>query len=88
MEEKFKYIWITNPIDFFYGATLANNSDAQKVLNQMVEVPRDEEVYVVYMPYDGCFVPLYICKADNNGTTYLFSDHNIFEYYLKTIIEF
>lgn len=76
----FKYIWRIPPIDFWAGAMIAGALETKKVLNSMPEEPRSETVYVTYVPGDTELTPVYICKADNNGTTYLFADEDVFEF--------
>ena len=77
----FKYIWRIPPIDFWAGAMIADASETKKVLNSMPEEPRSETVYVTYVPGDTELTPVYICKADNNGTTYLFADEDVFGFH-------
>ena len=85
--EKFNHIWWTFPIDFWENAIVAGDEEAQRVLSQMPEEPRDNLVFKTYMPWDGELAVIYMCKADNNGTIYLFSDENIFGYYDRSIEE-
>ena len=42
----------------------------------MPEEPRDGSVYKLYVPCPDTFQlePIYLCKAENNGTVYIFSD--------------
>lgn len=74
----FKYIWCIPPIDFWAGAMIADTLETKRVLNCMPEEPRSETVYVTYVPGDTELTPVYICKADNNGSTYLFADEDVF----------
>lgn len=75
--QKFPYIYSTSPIDYWYGAELASAEETQRVLSQMPEEPRYDDVFKVLFPTDTQLTPIYICKADNNGTTYIFSDFDI-----------
>lgn len=73
----FKCVWMIPPIDFWAGAMIANAAETKRVLNSMPEEPRCETVYVTYVPGDTNLQPVYICKADNNGDTYLFADEDV-----------
>jgi len=77
----FKYVYWTFPIDFWSGACVAEDDIAEAVLDQMPEAPRNGAVYKLMLPNPGdpSLCPIYLCKADNNGTIYIFSDWNILE---------
>ena len=77
----FRFIWWSNPIDFWEYAMVANIDEAARVLKQMPEEPRSDDVYKVYVPYDAELVTLFMCKADNNGSIYFFCDFDIVRYY-------
>lgn len=76
---KFKHIYGIPPIDFWEGAVYPNDSELYSVLEQMPEEPRSETVYKLYIPVpDNCqLVPIFLCKAENNGTVYIFSDTDL-----------
>ena len=74
----FKYIWRIPPIDFWAGATIADHISTQRVLDNMPDDPRNGIVFIAYVPGDTEFIPVYICKGDNNGDTYLFADEDVF----------
>lgn len=79
MNAPFEYIYTICPIDFWSGAQEADCYETEIVLRQMPEEPRDERVYKLYLPDPGssCIMPVYLCKADNNGTIYVFSHWDI-----------
>ena len=74
---KFKHIYSSMPIDWWDNATIATCEESERVLEQMPEGPRDGIVYRLYVPYPqgAMLVPIFLCKADNNGTVYIFSDY-------------
>ncbi len=77
----FKFMWVMeSPIDFFEGAMIASEEEAERVIDQMPEHPRHNVVFKVWVPDEMCFTPVFICKADNNGDTYLFADRDVFGY--------
>lgn len=84
---KFKHIYQMQPIDFWDKAELADEIIRDAVLEQMPEVPRDEYVYKLVLPDPPMLREVYLCKADNNGTTYLFSDFDI-SFFIRDAIEF
>lgn len=71
----FKYCWVISPIDDWDHAIVASKNEAIQVIASMLEKPRDGMVYKTYVPYDGALRPIYMCKADNNGAVYVFSDY-------------
>lgn len=75
---KFEYVYLISAIDFWDGAQIADRYETEAVLNQMPET-RDDIVYKLYLPCPGSssILPVYLCKADNNGTTYIFSRWNL-----------
>ncbi len=73
----FRYVWKINPIDLWEHAIVASMEEYERVMAQMPEEARSEVVLKTYMPADGELAPVYMCKADNNGTTYLFSDTDV-----------
>ena len=83
----FKYIYSIPPIDWWQGATKAMSFEQGRVLRSMPEEPRDEAVYKLYIPFPGYseLVPIYLCKAENNGTVYIFADNPIIDAFEKDI---
>ena len=81
----FKYRWLIAPIDDFRGATIASEEEHKRVLAQMPDAPRYPVVFKTYVPGDTEFIEVFICKADNNGNTYLFSDEDFVDFYSKWI---
>ena len=80
MEETFAYIYEMEPLDEYDGLTVASYREAYRVFRAMPEEPRDYVVLKAYMPMIGLgcgLAPYYLCKADNNGTTYIFSDYDL-----------
>ena len=73
----FRYIWDHSPIDWWYGAQIAGPEETARVLADMPENSRDDIVFKTFMPDDCEFVPVYFCKASNNGTVYIFSDYDV-----------
>ena len=80
----FRHIWRGLPIDFWEYAMVANIDEEARVLRQMPEEPRDGSVFKVYVPFDCCLVPLFMCKADNNGSVYFFCDFDIVHEYTRS----
>ena len=78
-EKPFNFIFWIFPIDDWRGAQIADYDESERVLSQMPESPRFRDVYKIYIPCSGNFnlVPIFLCKADNNGTVYIFSDADI-----------
>lgn len=76
----FKYVWKISAIDFFEGAMIASENEKERVLKQMPEEPRYDVVFKVWVPGDVEFTPVFVCKADNNGDTYLFADDDVFKF--------
>ena len=83
----FKHIYQMDPIDFWEKAELADRIIQDAVLEQMPETPRDGDVYKLVIPDPPMLREIYLCKADNNGTTYIFSDFDI-TYFTRDVIEF
>lgn len=77
---RFEHIYMSPPIDWWGNAILATEEESGRVLSQMPEEPRDGNVYKLYVPYPNGFkiVPIYLCKAENNGTVYIFSDYFVY----------
>ena len=84
--DKFEYIYAGSPIDFWHNATLASEEESKRVLAQMPDEPRDGLVYKAYIPMDLEYVPLFICKGDNNGDTYFFCDEDFVYYYSHGLV--
>lgn len=77
---KFKYVYSMEPLDDYDGLFIASYQEAYRVFKQIPEEPRDYVVLKAYMPIicNGCtLAPYFLCKADNNGTTYIFSDYDL-----------
>jgi hypothetical protein len=84
---KFKHIYWMQPIDWWERAELADSIIAEAVLNQMPESPRSGEVYKMTIPDPPCIGEMYLCKADNNGTTYIFTNIDL-AHLFNDIIEY
>lgn len=80
---EFKFIYRIPPIDFWANAIIASEEESARVLDQMPEEPRENIVFKTYVPGDTELIPVYICKADNNGDTYVFSDEDFVSLYIK-----
>ena len=67
------------PIDFWDGASIIEGERKDEVLSLMPEPPRDGDVFLTYLPNSEWseMQELYMCKADNNGTVYLFAERNV-----------
>lgn len=78
--KRFRYVYMTSPIDWWENAIMPTEEERERVISQMPEEPRCKTVYKLYVPYPGgCeIVPIYLCKADNNGTVYIFSDYFVY----------
>ena len=74
----FKHAWKTNPIDDWSGAVVCSNDEIDRVLHDMPEKARHEVAFKTCVPWDGRLVTVYMCKADNNGTVYLFADEDVY----------
>ena len=74
---KFKFMYAIEPIDFWEKADIADDLITQIVLSQMPEVPRDGIVYKLVVPSPPDLTEIYLCKAENNGTVYVFSNYNL-----------
>lgn len=81
---EFKYIcMLESPIDFWDKAEIADSIIQDAVLKQMPEEPRCGIVYKLVFPNPPELAEVYLCKADNNGDTYIFSNFdvkNMFKY--------
>lgn len=79
------------PIDWWNGAFEVEGARKAEVLALMPEAPRCEEVFLTYIPNPNRaeMQELYMCKADNNGTVYLFAQNDVIqeslEYYSPNI---
>lgn len=79
-KRRFKYMYCMGPIDYWGGASVADPDIEYAVLEQMPDEPRDGIVYKLLLPnpdYDYQLRPIYLCKGENNGTVYIFSDWDI-----------
>lgn len=81
--EKFAYVWSSPPIDFWEGAIICTIEERERVMAQMPEPARNDIVLKTFMPGDIIMRPIYMCKADNNGSIYYFSDFDFISYYTK-----
>lgn len=81
------HVYCMPAIDFWRGAIVAGDKETKHILGLMPEEPRDGMVFKTFVPYDGGLLPVYICKADNNGDTYLFSKHDFVSFYNKYVEE-
>ena len=69
------YIYSAAPCDFWADCIIADSLEASIILKLMPEEARNRTVYKSYLPGNGCDLEVfYFCKADNNGTTYIFSN--------------
>lgn len=81
---KFGFIYRVPAVDFFNGLLVEGPSEtADDVINELPDEPRDGEVYKFYVPMDDGIIPVYLCKGDNNGDTYLFSHRDWLSYLTK-----
>lgn len=80
MFKPFMYVYGIAPIDYFDNCLTPSMAEEQRVLEQMPEMPRNPIVYKLLYFYAGEqeLFPIYLCKADNNGTVYVFSDRSLF----------
>ena len=78
---EFKHIYGIPPIDFWEGSVYPSEAEHYDVLEQMPEAPRSDTVHKLYVPIPGYpeLIPIFLCKADNNGTVYIFSDYELFD---------
>ena len=83
--KRFKNIVGIPPIDFWENAIVASMEETDRVLAQMPEEPRAGVVYKTYVPGEADMAVVYMCKADNNGTTYLFCDEDLIGLYTHGI---
>lgn len=85
---KFKHIYQMQPIDYDWDKLpLADSIIAEAVLEQMPEGPREREVYVMRCPNPPGIGEVYLCKADNNGTTYIFTNIDL-NWLFNDIVEY
>ena len=69
------YIYWAPPCDFWEGCPVSDELEREIILKLMPEDPRNRMVYKSYLPGNGCDLEVfYFCKADNNGTTYIFTN--------------
>lgn len=83
----FKCIYEIAPIDHWENALVPSIEEADRVLAQMPEEPRDFRVYKLLMFKNGEYelFPVYLCKAENNGTVYIFSDIDLTNIYHRRV---
>jgi hypothetical protein len=83
----FNHIYEIAPIDHWENALIPSMDEADRVLAQMPEEPRDFRVYKLLMFKNGeCeLFPVYLCKAENNGTVYIFSDIELTNIYYRRV---
>lgn len=70
-------VYIGSPIDDFNNAEIVPEFLGDVFLTLMNEPPRFNDVFRILLPSDSSLLPAYICKADNNGTVYIFTEANI-----------
>lgn len=79
--KKFEFVYLIPPVDFWNDAIICEHEDRDRVLFNMPEETRDGLVAKMYIPgFIGCELftfPIFICKADNNGNAYIFSDRDL-----------
>jgi hypothetical protein len=80
MTKPFPYIYEMAPIDFWDNCLTPSMEEEERVLKQMPEKPRIPTVYKLLYFFAGeCeLFPIFLCKADNNGTVYVFSDRSLY----------
>ena len=80
-KQSLRCIGYINPIDFWDGASIAEGEIKDEVLSLMPEPPRSNDVFLTYLPNPEWseMQELYMCKADNNGTVYLFAERDVIE---------
>lgn len=69
-------IYSIGPIDFWGGAQVVSVEEFELITGIMPEEARTcEGVYKTWIPcdWDGTMAEVYMCKAENNGTVYLFT---------------
>lgn len=83
----FKHIYEMAPIDHWENALVPSIEEADRVLAQMPEEPRDFRVYKLLMFKNGEYelFPVYLCKAEKNGTVYIFSDIDLTNIYHRRV---
>ena len=75
----------SEPVDWWDGAVVEDSAISAEVLAKMPEEPRYPVVYKTFVPYSNRLEPIYLCKADNNGDTYIFTTREIHEYFEDVI---
>ena len=75
------FIYRIQPVDWWDGATMADAVTTARILGMMPEAPRTafDGVYETRFPHSGQMKEVYFCKADNNGTVYVFTEFDIFK---------
>ncbi len=76
------------PCDFWSGGIIATEEERKIIYNLMPksEGIRGDGVYKAYLPGNGCNLEaFYFCKADNNGTTFIFSNSNLTELHWEEV---
>ena len=79
------YIYRHPPIDYWGNAIVADDDETATILAKMPEAPRWNIVFKTYVPYVGEMIPVYMCKADNNGTVYVFCEYNFTNYMMDNM---
>ena len=89
MYTPFNYIYEIAPIDYWENALTPSMEEADRVLAQMPEESRDRRVYKLIMFKNGEYelFPVYLCKAENNGTVYIFSDISLTNLFYRRVIQ-
>lgn len=75
------YIYRIQPVDWWDGAAVADAVTTARIVKMMPEGPRNEfdGVFVTHFPHGCQMKEVYFCKADNNGTVYVFTEFDIFD---------
>lgn len=73
------FIYRIQPVDWWDGAAIADSVTTAQILEMMPEEPRTADVYVIRFPYESEMKEVYLCKAENNGTVYVFTEFDIFD---------
>lgn len=79
---------LPDAVDFWTGAQMIDNPVLEsEILERMPEEPRIPLVLQVFFPYKNNLEPIYLCKAENNGTTYMFMTRALEDYFKDILFE-
>lgn len=73
------FIYRVQPVDWWDGAVVADSVTTAKILEMMPEQPRTQDVYIIRFPHESEMKEVYLCKAENNGTVYVFAEFDIID---------